>query len=60
LATAIADYEVLRTHCQRAVNVYGEIINDLLALPTGSTESDWSRVHFKHQEALRAALAPWL
>jgi hypothetical protein len=32
----------------------------LRALPADSTESDWGRVHVKHQEALRAALAPWL
>lgn len=60
LPAVIADYESLRAHCRRAVDVYDEIIEDLCALPAGSDEGDWSYVHFKHQAALRAALAPWL
>jgi hypothetical protein len=60
LPAEIADYEALRTHCQRAADVYSAIIEDLRALPADSTESVWGRVHFKHQDALRAALAPWL
>jgi hypothetical protein len=56
----IAGYDAMRAHCRSAVDVYSEIINDLRALPADSAESDWGRVHAKHQDALRAALAPWL
>jgi hypothetical protein len=60
LVAVIAGYDAMRAHCRSAADVYSEIINDLCALPADSAESDWGRVHAKHQDALRAALAPWL
>jgi hypothetical protein len=60
LATVIADYEALRDRCQRAAAIYAAIIADLDELPTDADEFAVGRVHYRHQDALRAALAPWL
>jgi hypothetical protein len=46
----------IRDAHQNAVTVYDRIIEELRALPAGSSEGEVQRIHYAHQDALCAAV----